>query len=353
MMDKFKIDSQKLVYHPERVSQWLKGENIYPICIEMGPCGRCNHRCIFCAFDYLNYKGPLLNKDVFKRTILDAAQHGVKSIIFSGEGEPLLHPSIVAFINYAKKNSLDVAISTNGVFFDTETAEQCLGSLTWIRFSVDAGTKETYSKIHRCPPSDFNKTINNIEAAVRVKNKYDYDCAIGIQSLLLPENYNEMRMLTSLSKELGVDYMTIKPLSKHPFSAHNTDFNYKQHLDLENELQKFTTDNFEVIFRAHAMEKLEREKPYKQCLGLPFLTQIDSSGNIYTCNAFLGIEDYCYGNIREKSFSEIWESEQKKRVLDKIAKLDVSKCREVCRLDEINRYLWDLKYESVSHVSFI
>jgi hypothetical protein len=33
-------------------------------------------------------------------------------------------------------------------------------------------------------------------------------------------------------------------------------------------------------------------------------------------------------------------------------KLDVSRCRVNCRMDEINRYLWDLK-SPPEHVNFI
>ncbi|MBE9532248.1 MAG: radical SAM protein, partial [Proteobacteria bacterium] len=36
-MDKYKIDSHKLIYHVERTNEWLSGEDIYPIYVEMSP----------------------------------------------------------------------------------------------------------------------------------------------------------------------------------------------------------------------------------------------------------------------------------------------------------------------------
>ena len=35
MADNIRMDSHKLIYHPEAVARWLKGENIYPIEIEI------------------------------------------------------------------------------------------------------------------------------------------------------------------------------------------------------------------------------------------------------------------------------------------------------------------------------
>ena len=56
MSDNIRIDSHKLIYHPDAVAGWLKGENIYPIEIEIGLTNACNHRCTFCAVDYTGYK---------------------------------------------------------------------------------------------------------------------------------------------------------------------------------------------------------------------------------------------------------------------------------------------------------
>jgi hypothetical protein len=59
------------------------------------------------------------------------------------------------------------------------------------------------------------------------------------------------------------------------------------------------------------------------------------------------------GNIYKNTFKQIWESEKHKKLL-RFAneKLDSGKCRVNCRMDEVNRYLWELKHPP-AHVNFI
>ena len=54
--DGLRIDHHKLLFHVDRVSDWLKGERIYPIYMEISPAGSCNHRCIFCGLDFMGYQ---------------------------------------------------------------------------------------------------------------------------------------------------------------------------------------------------------------------------------------------------------------------------------------------------------
>ena len=98
-MDDYRIDSHKLIYHVDRVHDWMKGKDIVPIYMEISPCGSCNHRCIFCALDYLGYDPVFLRTDVLKKFIFDISRSGVKSLMYAGEGEPLLHKDIVSLIS--------------------------------------------------------------------------------------------------------------------------------------------------------------------------------------------------------------------------------------------------------------
>jgi len=189
-----------------------------------------------------------------------------------------------------------------------------------------------------------------------LKRKENYRCTLGMQLLLLPENCHEVVSLAKLAKDIGVNYLVIKPYSQHPQSKTTTyaDIKYSNYEYLRDELIKFDTPEFNVIFRLHAMKKWDTEsRKYKCCLALPFWSYIDSSGNVWGCSVYLGDERFFYGNIYECSFKEIWEGKKRMHSLRwSEEELDPSKCRVNCRMDEINRYLWDLKNHP-EHVNFI
>jgi MoaA/NifB/PqqE/SkfB family radical SAM enzyme len=85
------IDSHKLMYHPKRVSEWIDKADCFPIYVEIGLTNICNHKCIFCGLDWARGTNTL-NTDVLFENLKDMAQHGSKSICYSGAGEPTLSP---------------------------------------------------------------------------------------------------------------------------------------------------------------------------------------------------------------------------------------------------------------------
>lgn len=355
-MDEYRIDSHKLIYHVRRLDQWLSGRNIYPIYLEVGLYGGCNHRCVFCAFDFFKYQPDVFETALFKQFIKEASSKGVKSVLFSGEGEPLLHKDIAEIVRFTKKAGVDVALVTNGVLFDRDKAEKLLPYLSWVKISMDAGSRDTHSFIHGAKKDDFNTIVENIRKAVKIRNKNKHACTIGVQALLLPQNYEEMAPLAKIVSGLGVDYLVIKPYCTHPSSIHKlsgSGFSRFKLSSLEEKLKQYNTKNFRVVLRRRAMEKRGQSKPYKHCLGLPFAAHITAKGNIYPCNVFLGKKDFIFGNIQNDSFSKIWQGTRRGKIMKFLHnKCGTKKCRSACRLDEINRYLWELK-NPVKHVNFI
>lgn len=353
MAENIRMDSHKLIYHPDTVARWMKGENIYPIEIEISPSGACNHRCIFCAVDYIGYHPDFLDKGTVLRDIAQMSKKGLKSVICSGEGEPLLNKDMPDIAKGIKACGVDVAMSSNGALFTKEVASDCLGVFTWIRFSVASMEEVSYDKIQRGKPGDLERVKTNLTDAVRIKRDEKLRTTLGVQCLLLPDNMSQLPNMAKQLREIGVDYLTVKPYSQHLHSENTFQIDYDAMLELEQELKQYVTEDFAIYFRANAMKKMHHEKCYSQCYGLPFMTHIDARGNVWPCVAHIGTEEFCFGNINERTFAEIWESERRQQVIEKLNSFDINKmCREACRLDEINKYLNELKHPG-EHVNFI
>lgn len=355
-MDMHRIDSHKLIFHPERVSAWQSGDNIFPIYMEISPSGACNHRCTFCGLDFMNYKPRFLKSAILRERLSELGRLGLKSVMFAGEGEPFLHRDMTEVAKHTKKSGIDVAFTTNGVLLKPEIATQILPVTSWIKVSCNAGNAETYAKLHRTKEKDYKQVFENLKTAVDIRQQASLNCALGLQSLLLPENQDEMIDLTQRCRDTGLDYLVIKPYSQHPQSNSKIyqDISYESCAQLADQLQKFNTDNFSVIFRFETMKRWEsKEKGYDKCLALPFWSYIDASGNVWGCSVFLNDERFLYGNIYEQNFQDIWDGDKRKNSLDWCRQhLDTASCRTNCRMDKINSYLWELANPS-QHINFI
>lgn len=355
MADTLNIDGHKLIYHPREVSRWLTGEEIFPLYAEISPTGACNHRCMFCALDYLDYAPRFLDTSLLKERIAELGRLGLKSIMFGGEGEPLLHRDLAEIIHHTKEQGIDVALTTNGVLLSPGFFEQVAASTSWIKISLNAGTAATYAGLHRTGERDFEQVLDNIGSAAQIRSRLNANCTIGVQAILLSENGNEMELLAGRAKQAGADYLVVKSYSQHQFSLNQRNAGKESAAGREcaRRLQRFSDDRFRVIVRLHSMAKLRRtDRGYGHCLALPFWTYIDAGGTVWGCSAFLGDERFRYGSIREQRFEEIWRGEQRQRSLELLTTLDPGECRRNCRMDEINRYLWDLTHPG-AHVNFI
>jgi molybdenum cofactor biosynthesis enzyme MoaA len=304
----------------------------------------------------MGYRPRFIDSSLIKKRLSEMASLGVKSVMYSGEGEPLLHKDIGGIIAHTRSCRIDVALTTNGVLLSRDMADAALKNITWIKVSINAGNKKTYGDVHGADPGDFSKVINNVSYAVKLKKSKKYACAIGMQLLLLPENRQEVLGLARLARKIGVDYLVVKPYSQHGLSKTKRykNIRYNEYLSIADSLRALNTDKFQVVFRMNTMKKWDSgTRSYKHCYALPFWAYIDAGGGVWGCSAYLSDKRFFYGDIYRDTFRKIWRGDRRKKILKQAeCRLDTGCCRVNCRMDEVNRYLWGLKHPP-EHVNFI
>lgn len=339
--DKYLIDGQKLAYHPERVAQWLaagddweKAKKVYPIYVEISPVGACNHRCTFCAVDYIGYKAVSLDTDILIERLREMAKLGVKSIMYAGEGEPLLHKHIGKLTTEAYYAGLDVAFTTNGTLL--HRLETAMHHCKWVKVSVNAGTQATYRAIHKANSRDWDVLWANLKAA----KKWKGDCTLGVQMVVLPENEAEIPALQALCDDAEVDYLVLKPYSQHKSSINKLGW----------KPVSLPTGKRTVI-REEALKT--ESHSYEKCHATPnFWAYLMASGDVYSCSAYLLDERFLLGNIGRETFSEVWEGARRASNWRFVKQsLDIKECRVNCRMDKSNRYL--AGFANQQHVNFV
>ncbi len=180
---------------------------------------------------------------------------------------------------------------------------------------------------------------------------------VGAQMLMNPTNIHEVAAFVELMKELGCDYVVIKPYSQHRYSINKQEelfggFTYRDALALNQRLQSFADETFHVAFRARTMENYEDpDRHYTVCQTTPMAWgYVMATGDFVSCSAYLppgiglGDQRFVLGNIKHQTFQDIWEGKKRRQNWQFVnSELDILECRKNCRMDAANRFLWDVR----------
>jgi MoaA/NifB/PqqE/SkfB family radical SAM enzyme len=344
------LDGHKLAWHRDRVGAWLAGERIAPITIDCSLTRRCTYRCVYCYGQLQANDEIKMTRDVIFRFLDDAADIGVKAISFVSDGESTCSPHLYDAIIRGKENGLDMALGTNGYLLESERLEQILPALTYIRYNISAANQKRYAEIHGCSKKSFEKVMAIIKDSVRIKKERALNVTIGLQMVLLPEFEDQILPLAALGKSLGVDYFVIKHCSDDENGALGIDYNkYDAMVDILKEAEGCSTGDY--LVKAKWSKILSGGKRhYDRCYGPPFIAQFSGSGLVAPCGMLFNsrYKDFHIGNIGEKSFKEIWQSDRYWEVMAMIASDRFNPqihCGTLCLQHKVNEFLWDLRHE--------
>ena len=102
-------------------------ENTDPINLEIDPSNACNHSCPFCISGHIHlvnlgtefFNRQMMHKDVLMSLVKDLSKTQVKSVSWTGGGEPTMNPHLKSAIKYLKENSnIDMGMFSNGSMFE-------------------------------------------------------------------------------------------------------------------------------------------------------------------------------------------------------------------------------------------
>lgn len=279
---------------------------------------RCNAKCKMCDV----WLHPTLPNNEITIEDIQKLPSGLRFINITG-GEPFIRRDIEEIIQVVRPKTERIVISTNG-FFTDRIVKLCekypdLG----IRISTE-GLPKTNDAI-RGIPDGFDKTMRTLLMLRRMGIK-DIGFGMTVQDI----NCKDLLPLYELSDALGYEFATATLHNSHYF--HKLDNKIEDKEMVCAEFEKLVTEllkskSVKKWFRAYFNYGLmnyiyggERFLPCEMGTDSCFL---DPNGDLLACNGMN--EKIPMGNIREKTFEEIWNSENARKVRDQ-----VKACRKQC-----------------------
>jgi radical SAM protein with 4Fe4S-binding SPASM domain len=317
----------------------MQKSKLWRVTIDTNP-EDCNLHCIMCEehSPYSDFIPNLYKETGIKRRrmpfewvekiFLQAKELGVKEIIPSTMGEPLLYKGFEKIFEVAKREGIKINLTTNGTFPKKtvkEWAKIIVPQTTDVKISWNGATEETAKKV--MIGIDFNKVVENVKTFISYRDAYfketGYYCRVTFQLTFMRNNMHELADIVKLAAELGVDRVKGHQLWAHFKEIESLSFKEnKESILMWNEYveeaylardQHVNKNGKKVLLEnIISLEASENEEvPYSyEC---PFLQKelwVSATGKISPCCApdKLRQELGDFGNIEHNSLSEILES---------------------------------------------
>lgn len=293
-----------------------------PIYASVDVTGRCNLRCAGCRSHSPHASLPLaggaardLDPGVFSSLCRDLRAMGTGSLLLVGEGEPLVHPSIMEMIAEGRRSGFYATLYTNGTLLDERCAAALVDSgLDNLQVSLWASSAEEYAASYPgTPPAMFGTVVENLRRMAAQKAGAGRRAPkLVLNATITSINARSVPALAELAAAAGCDGVSLWPLRPRgerldalALSPDDRD-RLLGSLDavrarLEARSLEHNLRQFERSCRVGA--EVWREAP---CYIGWAHTKIRSDGTVVPCSDC----DLPMGNLREASFREIWNGER-------------------------------------------
>lgn len=302
-----------------------------PLHMTINIVGNCNLDCVYCYEQPFNKETIPYEKVI---SLLEEMQaRGVFVIKIAG-GEPLLHPAIIDIARYLVERRYHAAILTNLAIkpLVVERIARVLKGASWINFqvSLDSVVKEVNDSVR----GGTATVKSNIELLIEsgldfqiatVVTKKNIDTALNIIDYYAPRvrRFHFMNLMPTVKLPQGGGFEDYAPDQK-------TLSEFWRRVE-----EKKAVLGEQVILTSEGAgaDTPHQECQYTGCTAGVTFCEIDSNLDVLACNI---ARPYAMGNISDKPFDVVWNSEQ----ADRIRSVEMALCKTKGQVD---RFLSDPK----------
>ena len=176
----------------------------------------CNCDCIFCFARLLTQRPKNIDGKLVRRLLKEGAELGIREFNpYGNYGDPFLCPDIFDYVRYARSLGYQyIFTNTNGIMLNPENGRKAIESgFDSIKFSINAGKKETYAKIHGVPEYVFEQVLDNLRSIYQLKKELSSNLIISVSFVELDMNKNEKEILQKLVQPYIDDFVVLEMIN--------------------------------------------------------------------------------------------------------------------------------------------
>jgi len=347
----------KMFHFPDKLASLPKevAEIKAPLHVRVKPTNICNHDCGYCAYRRDNIQ---LGKDMVVREQIPEAKMrelvddfvdlGVKAVTFSGGGEPLCYPHLVASGHRLADAGIRIATLTNGALLTGAAAELFASRGSWVRVSVDGWDPQSYRDYRGVSEEEFGRVQKNLAEFVKMRT----GCLLGAVIIVDERNYPHVYDMVRGFHDLGLDSVKIAPCFVSNDGGENNRY-HAPHFDRVKEQIARAIDHFRApgfeIFDSFYAQLCTFDKDYHWCPYLQINPVVGADLNVYSCHdKAYNLDNGLLFSMKKQSFKEGWLADK-----ERFFRIDPARdCKHHCVVNEKNRMIQEYLDLNPEHLDF-
>lgn len=267
---------------------------------------RCNLSCPHCFSPPDRSDKSELTVDECMRIIDSVGACGAELIGWTG-GEPLLFDGLERLIAYALSGyKIKSGITTNGILLDEKRLARLMeAGVHTVQISLDGSNAERNHRIRLTNDEDFARIMQAIRLCVK------HDVKINMAMLLGADNLDDAPEMIKLAKNEGVRVLRFcgfTPVGRAASKSIKKKYimNYDHLLQLNDFIEKARHEEDLTVMFDPGFGPIPPDYEFHECVAGIETVYLKANGNVYPCTALL-YDEFIVGNIRERSFADIWD----------------------------------------------
>jgi len=275
----------------EQLVETCLRENI-PYAVQMELTSKCNLKCRHCFM--VSDNDVELSSEEIMDIIDQLIDMGTFYLAFTG-GEIFTREDLFDIARYARRRGFFLTFMTNGTLITPENMEEIKKLKPMIKFEISlyGATPRTHDYITQVEGS-FERTV------AAIKELIAHGIEVTIKTLLMNLNIHESGEIKALCEQLGAHHRInpgVAPKKDGSLEPLQYDLSFE---DMEMYL---SSHDFDL---SYLLEKREKDPVHRfSCKAGKATCSIGPTGIVYPCVMM----PIAVGNLREKSFKEIWHTE--------------------------------------------
>jgi radical SAM protein with 4Fe4S-binding SPASM domain len=279
-------------------------ERFVPLVMSWNVTRECNMKCSHC---YINATEKKLNNELTTqeaKKLMDQIYQVSSPLLILSGGEPLLRSDIFELIRYGTKKGLKMGLGSNGSLIDEAVAKKLKeAGIATVSISLDSNIAAQHDEF-RGVTGAWEKAVQACKA-LRKNN-----VLVQVNTTLTQQNYNQIDDIMSLAENIGVENFHLFFLVPTGRGTKLTDISPEKYEEIITKTFAKTA-NHKLNVRPSCAPQfmriakgmgLDMRQWIRGCIAGLYYCRIYPNGDVTPC-PYLPIK---LGNIREKSFKEIW-----------------------------------------------